>query len=69
MQHVTSEMNESVEFLQISMYQELLKLLHFWPSYSRNNDNFYFTAYGNITTIQYNMQYKTIEHNKQCELN
>jgi len=28
-----------------------------------------FTTYGSITTIQYSMQYETIEHNKQCELN
>jgi len=31
-------------------------------------DNLYFTTYDSITTIQYNMQHKTIEHNKRCEL-
>ena len=29
--------NVSAEFLQISVHQKLLKSLHFWPSYSRNN--------------------------------
>jgi len=32
-------------------------------------DNLYFTTYGSITTAQYNIQYKTMEHNKQYELN
>jgi len=32
-------------------------------------ENLYFTTYGSITTIQCNRQYKTIEHNKLCELN
>jgi len=35
--HVMPQVTKSVEFLQISGHQKLLKSLHFWPSYSRNN--------------------------------
>jgi len=45
------------------------KLIILERRFSQPIDNLQFTTYDSITTMQYNMQCKTIEHNKQCELN